>query len=177
MRSEMQAKNMADLQQRLEQERRSREAMEGEMSRREREAVSRYQEEQGRIEDAKRQAEAKVRMEREAIEGLKATDEARKASLVEEALKRRGMRIGPESSREDKQKVLAASRRISDALHAATTKHIEQDVEAMLDTARHYLQQDLLLDAMRLCQKIAVTDPQNEKVKELLREIYVKKGL
>ena len=47
----------------------------------------------------------------------------------------------------------------------------------MLETATRYLKQDLLLDAMRICQKIAVTDPQNEKVKALLKEIYIKKGL
>jgi hypothetical protein len=176
LRTEMQAGNVAELQAKLEDERRSRQDMEDAMRRHEDDAVARYREEQRKIEEAKLLAQGKALAEREAIENLKMKEESRKQAFIDEALKRRGMRTGGASS-EDRLKVLQASRRISDALHAATTKHLEQDVEGMLDTARRYLQQDLLLDAMRLCQKIAAIDPQNEKVKALLKEIYVKKGL
>jgi hypothetical protein len=47
----------------------------------------------------------------------------------------------------------------------------------MLETAKRYLKQDLLLDAMRICQTISAKDPDNEKVKALLKEIYVRKGI
>jgi hypothetical protein len=164
------------LEAKLEEERRGREARELELRLREEQALRRYQDEQKEVAEAKHSAEEKARAEREAIESLKSKEEGRKQAFLDEALKRRGMRSGVSGS-EDKQKVMQASRRISDVLHAATTKHIEQDVEAMLETARRYLAQDLLLDAMRLCQKIAATDPQNDKVKTLLKEIYVRKGL
>jgi two-component SAPR family response regulator len=72
--------------------------------------------------------------------------------------------------------VMQSSRRISDILHEATTKHMEEDVETMLATVRRYLNQDLFPEAMRLCQKIQAQDPDNEQVKGLLVEIYRRRG-
>ena len=61
-------------------------------------------------------------------------------------------------------------------LHAATTRHLDEDVDAMLNTVRATCARTFL-DAMRLCQKIAEKEPDNEKVKALLKEIYQRKGL
>ena len=176
LRDEMQGKALEDVKQKLEAEQRQREQTEKEIKEREAASVARYQGEQRQAEEERAKAVENVSKERQAIQALKGAEEARRAAAVEEALKRRSLRTDG-SDVEGKQAVFKASRRISDALHAAATKHLEADVDGMLETARRYLQQDLLLDAMRICQKITVLDPTNEKVKDLLKEIYVKKGL
>ncbi len=176
LRSEMQGQAMDDMKSRLDEERRRRLEMEREMAEREAAAVAKYQDEQRRLVEARSNAEDRVRKEREAIITLKVQEEARKAAALEEAMKRRSARTGS-AAVEERQAVLKTSRRISDALHAAATKHLETDLDGMLETAKRYLAQDLLLDAMRICQKITAMDPQNEKVKAVLKEIYVKKGL
>jgi hypothetical protein len=176
LRDEMQNQALDDVKRKLEAERLQREQTEKDLVERQSASVARMKDEQRRMEEERAKAEEAMRKERDAITLLKGKEDARKAAAIEEALKRRSQRFGAAGT-EGKQAVLKDSRRISDALHAAATKHLETDVDGMLDTARRYLQQDLLLDAMRLCQKITAADPANEKVKALLKEIYVKKGL
>jgi hypothetical protein len=101
--------------------------------------------------------------------------EARSRALMEEAVRRRVERQG--AGGDSMAAVMQSSRRIADVLHAATTKHIEEDVDALLVAAQKCLSQDLLPEAMRLCQKIVAQDPENEPVKALLVEIYRRKGL
>jgi hypothetical protein len=101
--------------------------------------------------------------------------EARSRALMEEAVRRR---VERQNSGDDSMAaVMQSSRRISDVLHAATTKHMEEDVEALITAARKCLSQDLLPEALRLCQKVTAQDPENEQVKALLVEIYRRKGL
>ncbi|HTB23602.1 MAG TPA: hypothetical protein VK914_12975 [bacterium] len=101
--------------------------------------------------------------------------EARSRALMEEAVRRRVERQG--AGGDSMAAVMQSSRRIADVLHAATTKHIEEDVDALLVAAQKCLSQGLLPEAMRLCQKIVAQDPENEPVKALLLEIYQRKGL
>ena len=124
---------------------------------------------------AKSQAESQADKERDALAKLKKEEDERRQSFLQEAMKRSQARQG--GAGEERSAVMRTSRKISDALHAATTKHLGEDVELMLETAKRYMKQDLLLDAMRICQKIAEKDPDNEKVKALLKEIYVRKGI
>jgi colicin import membrane protein len=176
LRDEMQLKAKAEIEDKLDQTQKRLQSVEEETRKGEQLASEKLREEQLKADEFRRSVEEKVRKEREAIQGLRVSEEVRKQAIVEEALKRRSVRTGT-SGGEEKQKIIQASRRISDALHAASTKHLESDVEGMLETAQRYMQQDLLLDAMRICQKITALDPQNEKVKALLKEIYVRKGL
>jgi hypothetical protein len=127
------------------------------------------------VEAAQHQAQLQAQKERDALTKLKQEEDERRQSFLQEAMKRRQARQG--AAGEERSAVLRTSRKISDALHAATTKHLGEDVEAMLETAKRYLKQDLLLDALRICQKIAEKDPDNERVKALLKEIYVRKGI
>ncbi len=176
IREEMHQKAVAEIEGKLKDEHAAKQRLE-EQAKVESESVARRaHDEQEHIEAARKVAEDRARVEREAVIKLKVEEGARKTALVEEALKRRNARLSVGGS-EDKTAVMKASRRISDALHAAATKHIQEDVNAMIDTARRYMAQDLLLDAMRICQTIAAKDPDNDAVRKILKEIYVKKGL
>jgi len=53
----------------------------------------------------------------------------------------------------------------------------EQDIRVLLTQAQMYIYQNLLVEAMRLCQKILELDPQNKEVRGLLKQIYDKKNL
>ena len=101
--------------------------------------------------------------------------EARTRAFMEEAARRRQER--QDGMGDSMAAVMQNSRRISDVLHEATTKHLVEDVEAMLTTVRGYLAQDLLPEALRLCQKIAALEPDNEQMKALLKEVYRRRGL
>jgi hypothetical protein len=109
----------------------------------------------------------------QAIQGTPEAEDSSRAFL-DEAVRRRVERQGGGA---DMATVMASSQRISDVLHAATTMHMDEDVDAMIASARTCLNQDLLFEAMRLCQKIAAQDPENEQMKVLLKEIYRRKGL
>jgi tetratricopeptide (TPR) repeat protein len=98
--------------------------------------------------------------------------EARSRAIMDQAVRKRMDRQGGGSM----EAVMQSSRRISDVLHEATTKHMDEDVEAMLATVRRYLDQNLYPEAMRLCQKISAQDPDNGQVKALLVEIYRRRG-
>lgn len=174
MQAEVKDEALRELQAKLDEERRQRQALETESGRRlqEKEAVS--QRERDRMDAEHRAAEAAARKERDAVSLLKQQEEERRRLFLAEAVKRRQARQG---GGDQKAAVLKNSRRISDVLHAATTRHLGQDVDAMMETAKRYLKQDLLLDAMRICQTIAEADPENEKVKALLKEIYQRKGI
>jgi len=101
--------------------------------------------------------------------------EASSRAFLDEAVRRRIDREG--MGADSMTAVMQNSRRISDVLHAAATRHMDEDVEALLAAARTCLGQDLLQEAMRLCQKVTAQDPENEQVKVLLRDIYRRKGL
>ncbi len=51
----------------------------------------------------------------------------------------------------------------------------EQEIHVLLTQASMYIQQNLLADAMRLCQRILEMDPQNRDVRGLLQKIFEKK--
>jgi tetratricopeptide (TPR) repeat protein len=53
----------------------------------------------------------------------------------------------------------------------------EQDNRVLLTQAQMYVHQNMLVEAMRLCQKILETDSQNREVRGLLKQIYDKKNL
>ncbi len=72
---------------------------------------------------------------------------------------------------------LQNSRRISDVLHEAATRHLDDDVAGLLAAARAGLAQDLPAEALRLCQKVVAREPGNEEVRGLLREISRRQGL
>jgi len=173
--AEVRESTLRELNERLEAERRDRQALETEAGRRQREAAAAARASLDRAQSERAQAEEAARKEREAVELLKAQEESRRRAFLDEAVRRRMARQS--GGGEARAAVMKNSRRISDVLHAATTRHLDEDIDAMLATARRYLRQDLLVDAMRLCQKIALKEPDNEKVKELLKEIYQRKGL
>jgi hypothetical protein len=173
--AEVREQTLRELNERLQEERQQRSQLESEAGRRERETEAKARARMEQAEREHRAAEDAARKEREAVELLKSQEEARRRAFLAEAARRR---VARQSGGGDaKAAVLKNSRRISDVLHAATTRHLDEDVDAMLNTVRRYLRQDLLLDAMRLCQKIAEKEPDNEKVKALLKEIYQRKGL
>jgi hypothetical protein len=172
--AEVRDQTMKELQGKLDEERRQRQAMETEASRRLGESEAAAQREHDRMDAERRAAEEAARKEREAVGLLKRQEEERRRLFLAEAVKRRQARQG---GGDMKAAVLKNSRRISDVLLAASNKHFSQEVDAMLETAKRYLKQDLLLDAMRICQTIADADPENEKVKALLKEIYERKGI
>jgi hypothetical protein len=129
--------------------------------------------------DAQLQAQAvaveKARSQRQALEKLQQDEEERRLAIFQAAQQKGEIRL--DGTKEEKAEVKKASRRISDAMRAASTKHMEQNLSAMIQTAHSYVRQDLLTDAMRLCQKIVEADPKNEEAKAILKEIFVKKGL
>ena len=174
--AEVREQTLKEMNGRIEDERRQRMQLESDSAKREREAAEAARKQLEAVEGEKRQAEAAARKEREAVEQLRQKEDERKKAFLDEAMRRRTARQAVGGG-DAKAAVLKNSRRISDVLHAATTKHLDQDVEAMLETAKRYLKQDLLLDAMRICQTISAKDPDNEKVKALLKEIYVRKGI
>lgn len=175
MQAEVREEALKELQLRLQVEQGRRQDLESEADRRTRQAEEAAQAQRRAVEEARLRAEEAARSEREAVEALKKQEDARKQSMLDEAIRRRAARQA--GAGEARSAVLKNSRRISDVLHAATTRHLDQDTEAQLETARRYLKQDLLLDAMRICQKIAEKEPDNEKVKALLKVIYERKGL
>ena len=175
LQAEAREQALQELQQRLQTEQERRQALEGEAERRIRLADEAAQAQRRAVEEQRRKAEDAARSEREAVETLRRQEEDRKQAMLEEAISRRAARQA--GAGEARSAVLKNSRRISDVLHAATTKHLDQDTDAQLETVRHYLKQDLLLDALRICQKIAEKEPDNEKVKALLKVISERKGL
>jgi hypothetical protein len=174
MQAEVKDQALKEIQAKLDEERRQRQSLETERTQALNVAEATAQRERDRMDAERRAAEEAARKERDAVGLLKKQEEERRRVFLAEAVKRRQARQG---GGDQKAAVLKNSRRISDVLHAATTKHLTQDVEAMLETAKRYLKQDLLLDAMRICQTIAQSDPENEKVKALLKEIYERKGI
>jgi tetratricopeptide (TPR) repeat protein len=174
IKTEVTEKTLREMREKLEQEQQSRLRLEEEARQREAEALAPIQKQQQKIELALRIAEEKANKERQAIEVIKQREQDRKKAIVEEAMHRRQAR---ETRTGERKQVIQTSKRISEVLHKAATRHIQQDTTAMLETAKNYLKQDLLLDAMRICQQIVDADPDNEKVKEILKEIYVRKGL
>jgi hypothetical protein len=104
-----------------------------------------------------------------------ADPEASSRAFLEEAVRRRRDREG--GGADSMHAVMQSSRRISDVLHAAATRHMSDDAEALLSAARASLAQDLPQEALRLCQKVTLLDPGNEQVKALLKEIYQRMGL
>ncbi|HXC63078.1 MAG TPA: hypothetical protein VNZ67_01910, partial [bacterium] len=175
LQAEAKEQALQELQQKLQVEQERRQTLESEAERKSRLAEEAAQAQRRAVEEERRRAEDAARGEKEAVEALKRQEESRKQAMLEEAISRRAARqpgVG-----EARSAVLKNSRRISDVLHAATTKHLDQDTEAQLETVRHYLKQDLLLDALRICQKIAEKEPDNEKVKALLKVISERKGL
>jgi hypothetical protein len=175
LQAEAREQALQELQQRLQTEQERRQALEGEAERKARLSEEAAQAQRRAVEEERRRAEDAARSEREAVEALKRQEEARKQAMLGEAIVRRAARQA--GAGEARSAVLKNSRRISDVLHAATTKHLDQDTDAQLETVRHYLKQDLLLDALRICQKIAEKEPDNEKVKALLKVISERKGL
>jgi hypothetical protein len=175
LQAEAREQALLELQQRLQVEQERRQALESEAERKARLAEEAAQSQRRAVEDERRRAEDAARSEKEAVEALRRQEEDRKQAMLAEAISRRAARQA--GAGEARSAVLKNSRRISDVLHAATTKHLDQDTEAQLETVRHYLKQDLLLDALRICQKIAEKEPDNEKVKALLKVISERKGL
>jgi tetratricopeptide (TPR) repeat protein len=175
LQAEVRDQTLRELNAHLDDERRRRLALEEDGLKREREAEARDRAMLEKAEAERRSAEEAARKERAAVELLKRTEEARHQANLDEALKRRAARQGGGSVA--RAEALSRSRRISEVLHTATTRHLDADIEGMLATARRYLAQDLLLDAMRLCQKIAEKEPENERLKLLLKDIYQRKGI
>jgi len=175
LQAEAREQALQELQQRLQVEQERRVALESEAERKSRLAEEAAQAERRAVQEERRKAEDAARSEKEAVEALKRQEEARKQAMLEEAISRRAARQA--GAGEARSAVLKNSRRISDVLHAATTKHLDQDTDAQLETVRHYLKQDLLMDALKICQKIAEKEPDNEKVKALLKVISERKGL
>ncbi len=59
---------------------------------------------------------------------------------------------------------------------ASAAKEIEETDRGVLITQAHmYIQQNLLIEAMRLCQRILEDDPQNQDVRGLLQRIFERK--
>jgi hypothetical protein len=175
LRAEVTASTTEQMRAQLDSERKRVAEVEAKLRHEEGAAVAKLQVERQAVSEAQLLAEESARKEREALAKLKKEEDDRRQSFLQEAMKRRQARQG--AAGDERTAVNRASRKISDVLHAATTKHLGEDVEAMVETAKRYLKQDLLLDAMRICQKIAEKDPDNEKVKALLKEIYVRKGI
>ena len=175
LRAEVTATTTEQLRAQLEQERKRLAESEAALQHKEKAAEAAVSVQRSAAATAQQLAEEAARKEREAIAHLKKEEDDRRQAFLQEAMKRRLARQG--AAGDEKTAILRNSRKISDVLHAATTKHLGEDVDAMLETAKRYMKQDLLLDAMRICQKIAEKDPDNEKVKALLKEIYVRKGI
>ena len=175
LRAEVTATTTEQLKAQLETERKRLAEVEAAVLQKERATEAQVTQQRSVAASAAQLAEEAARKERDAIAKLKKEEDERRQSFLEQAMKRRQARQG--AAGDERSAVLRNSRKISDVLHAATTKHLGEDVDAMLETAKRYLKQDLLLDAMRICQKIAEKDPDNEKVKALLKEIYVRKGI
>jgi len=53
----------------------------------------------------------------------------------------------------------------------------EQDISVLQTQAHMYTQQNMLIEAMRLCQRILEMDPQNRDVRGLLQKIFERKKL
>lgn len=53
----------------------------------------------------------------------------------------------------------------------------DPDLRALLAQTQMYIRQNLLVEAMRLCQRILELDPQNKEVRVMLKQIYDKKNL
>ncbi len=53
----------------------------------------------------------------------------------------------------------------------------EEEINVLLNQAQLYLQQNLPLEAMRLCQRVLELEPQNRNVRTLLQQIFEKKQL
>lgn len=53
----------------------------------------------------------------------------------------------------------------------------EQEINVLLSQAQLYLQQNLPIEAMRLCQRVLELEPQNKNVRTLLQQIFEKKKL
>jgi tetratricopeptide (TPR) repeat protein len=53
----------------------------------------------------------------------------------------------------------------------------EQEINVLMTQAQLYLQQNLPLEAMRLCQRVLELEPQNKNVRTLLQQIFEKKKL
>lgn len=58
-----------------------------------------------------------------------------------------------------------------------TPVNTEQDIHVLLTQTQMYIHQNLLVEAMRLCQRILEIDPQNKEVRGLLKKIYDRKNL
>jgi hypothetical protein len=175
LRAEVTASTTEQMRAQLDNERKRVAEVEAKLRHEEGAAEAKLQVERQAVSAAQLQAEEAARKEREALAKLKKEEDERRQSYLQEAMKRRQARQG--AAGDERTAINRASRKISDVLHAATTKHLGEDVDAMIETAKRYLKQDLLLDALRICQTIAEKDPDNEKVKALLKEIYVRKGI
>ncbi len=172
---EVRERALADLKEQMDRQSRQRAEAESEAAAAKEASLSALKAQQEAQRRAGEEAEAKARAEREALAKLQQDEEDRKTQIFRQAMERRGKRL--EGQGEERAEVLKASRRISDAMKAAATKHMEQDLNAMVSTAYSYVRQDLLQDAMRMCQKIAEIDPQNQEMKGILKEIFQKKGI
>lgn len=53
----------------------------------------------------------------------------------------------------------------------------EQDINVLINQAHMYVQQNLLIEAMRLCQRILEVEPQNQDVRTLLQQIFERKKI
>lgn len=104
-----------------------------------------------------------------------AAGEARDRAFWDAAVRERAQRQGGATA--SMGDLVQDSRRISDIVRKAAISHIDDDVPGLLAAARASLAQDLLPEAMRLCQKVLMLEPANEQVKGLLMEISRRKGL
>ena len=174
MQAEVREQALNEIRDRIQAEEGRRQALESAADRRARDAEAAASAQRGAVEAERRRAEEAAAAQRVAVQALKRQEDERKQAMLDEAARRRAARQG---AGEGRSAVLKNSRRISDVLHAATTRHLGSDIDAQLEAARRYLKQDLLLDAMRLAQKMAEQEPDNVKVKELLKLILQRKGL
>jgi len=173
--TEVRAKALSDMKAQMEAESKARAESEQAALKREQEAMAALKAQQEAQRKAEAEARAKADAERQALDALRQAQELRKQAIIAQALQRtpppaaQALHPGGDAAK--------PSRRISDALKAAANKNIEHDHAALLSSARAFLVQDLLQDAMRACQKVLEVDPENSEVKELLKEIFRKRGL
>jgi tetratricopeptide (TPR) repeat protein len=163
--SEVRAKALVEMKAQMEAEAKQHTEAQQAALAREQQAMAALKAQQETQQKAETEARAKAEAERQALEALRQSQEQRKQALIAQALHAAG------------DPAAKPSRRISEALKASATKNIEHDQAALLASARAYLAQDLLQDAMRACQKVLEVDPENADVKDLLKEIFRKRGL
>jgi tetratricopeptide (TPR) repeat protein len=173
--TEVRAKALADMKAQMEAEAKARAEAEQAALKREQEAMAALKAQQEAQRKAEAEARAKADAERQALDALRQAQELRKQAIIAQALQRTPPAASP--ALHPAGDAAKPSRRISDALKASATKNIENDHAALLSSARAFLAQDLLQDAMRACQKVLEVDPENSEVKELLKEIFRKRGL